>query len=284
MSLIIATFPDDPAELPSWLEKQLIGLDLGRLVAELRALHGSEPGPSLTEILGAEAAVLDHGLRSLSQGRIALLLRHPDRLLELQEWILTQASLYWESVPRQAPLHEFVGALRDKLGIATAQSNELAQPARPSRRRRWRQAVALAAACLLAGFWLGHQIQSRRGADWGWAKPGGVGSKQDARTHLINLADRADEWFNRRPEDAAGVALRISEFRAGCTALLFADHAPLSESQRKDLTARCRNWAAKFDDFLRQLEAGNDPPAVRAEADETVHKLTKFLRSAAEEQ
>ena len=35
MSLIVATIPEDAAQLPAWLERQLAGLQLDRLVAEL---------------------------------------------------------------------------------------------------------------------------------------------------------------------------------------------------------------------------------------------------------
>ena len=39
------TIPDDPADLPGWLESRLVGPDLGRLATELRAVHPPAPAP-----------------------------------------------------------------------------------------------------------------------------------------------------------------------------------------------------------------------------------------------
>ena len=39
MNLVVATIPENPAELAGWLERRLVGLGLDGLVAELTALH-----------------------------------------------------------------------------------------------------------------------------------------------------------------------------------------------------------------------------------------------------
>ena len=118
--------------------------------------------------------------------------------------------------------------------------------------------------------------------NWGWAKPGGIpqGSPKPAE-YLTALADTASEWFDRRPDDAPGLARRLNEFRTGCTQLIFAAHTPLPQTDREWLQGRCREWGKRFDEHLTTLEAGADPLKVRDEADATIRKLQAALRDRA---
>ena len=52
MKVIALEIPDDPAALPGWLERRMVGLDLAALAAELEAIHGPEP-PGTLESLDA---------------------------------------------------------------------------------------------------------------------------------------------------------------------------------------------------------------------------------------
>ena len=64
MNLVAMTIPDDPADLPVWLERHLVGLELAALVAELSAVHAPANGPPLDELLGQRRqTVLEQGLR-----------------------------------------------------------------------------------------------------------------------------------------------------------------------------------------------------------------------------
>src|SRR5262249_6246427 len=99
MSLHAMHIPDDPAQLPAWLEGHLLGLDLAGLVAELTAVHGpaSRGGPSWEEVLGqGRQAVLTGGLRELPRDALRQLLLHPQLLLELQELVLTEGAHHWD--------------------------------------------------------------------------------------------------------------------------------------------------------------------------------------------
>ena len=73
------TIPENPADQSAWLESLLVGPDLGRLVAELRAVHGvDEPSRSLDAVLGRWAdTVLRNGLSALPRENLRELLRHP---------------------------------------------------------------------------------------------------------------------------------------------------------------------------------------------------------------
>jgi hypothetical protein len=140
--------------------------------------------------------------------------------------------------------------------------------------------TAAAVVCLMLGVqhWLaGPQPQPTTA--WGWngpdAMPRGVSSKE----YLEALAAGGQAWFNKRPNDAAGLAQRILEMRQGCNRLILSDHPPLSAAEQKWLKDKCRVWAAKFDDQLAALEAGADPAEVRRAMDEIVTNLVKALRN-----
>jgi DNA-directed RNA polymerase specialized sigma24 family protein len=113
---------------------------------------------------------------------------------------------------------------------------------------------------------------------WGWNRPGALRQDVTARAYLDQLAEAAQDWFTKRPEDAASLAERIKQFRLGCSVLLRSPHRPLSLVDRTWLVERCSAWAAKLDILLAALEAGQDPSTVRAQVDETITKLIAALR------
>ncbi len=116
---------------------------------------------------------------------------------------------------------------------------------------------------------------------WGWAKPGAIPSAGTAPEYLNHLADSAEEWFKKKPEDASGLAKRIDELRQGCKTLIAADHKPLAAADREWLVERCRKWSADFDKAFAEVEAGRDPAAVRAEVDATVRRIIVALHERA---
>jgi hypothetical protein len=102
-----------------------------------------------------------------------------------------------------------------------------------------------------------------------------------APAYLNRLADEGDEWFAKRPEDAASLAKRLNEMRQGCSTLILATHQPLKNEDRQWLVEKCRAWAKNFDQQLADLEQGKDPALVRSEIDTTVNRLVKALRERA---
>ena len=99
--------PDTMPELAHWLERQLVGDDLGTLIAELRSVSPSKgsDAPSLNELLGPNFTEVFHaGLAALSEDQLRTLFRYPDRLLEFQELVLIEGGNYWDTVPRPETL------------------------------------------------------------------------------------------------------------------------------------------------------------------------------------
>ena len=98
--------PDDPAEVPKWLESILIGPNLGEFVREIEitqeVVRGElKPTPSLDEILlDSKGSVLESGLVKLPYERIRLLLQHPRSLLALQELVFIEGGEYWQGLSR----------------------------------------------------------------------------------------------------------------------------------------------------------------------------------------
>lgn len=304
MILYSFDIPETREDLVSWLEQALTGIHLSQLVAELKAVHGSS-GAEDTNGLGEKLdAVLEHGLNELSDQEIQALLTDPERLFSLQEEVSIRGSRYWQQLPVEdlasikADL-SFVQASESETPYSPASSRPLpamqevvAGPESPS---WWSHpmvvALATAAAVLLVvglAPWKNKgpddtQVASVPATGWGWDRPGALKTDTSAASYLNGLADSADEWFNKRPKNPKDLAVRIAQFRQGCSTLILADHQPLAKADRDWLVGKCQAWAAKLDGHLAAIEAGGSVDEVREAADDTVRKLMIAMRSRADE-
>ena len=297
MRLIALEIPEEPAELAGWLERHLVGPDLAGLVAELEAVHGRGEDPAIEDSLRRYFAdALAQGLAGMPRSVLAGLMCRPQLLLELQEQILIQGGPRWNRFAREGNPgavdrghHRLFAALTPQT-VAVAQLNPVVPEIIPIKarlrepRRGWRPLLAVAASMLLAvvGFEGGRRT-APPGVGWGWAKAGALADDQPRAAYLAGLADSAAEWFRQMPADPPALAKRIVEFRQGCSALILADHRPLPVEDQAWLVGKCREWAAKLDVHLAELESGKDLAATRAEVDEVVRKLVRALRNRARE-
>jgi hypothetical protein len=283
MTLHIADIPEEVADLPRWLDGHLVGPDLGMLAAELSAIHDSSSAPpSLDAVLADQRrSVLSEGLQALPRERMRQLLIHPSLLLQLQELVLIEGGAYWERLLQATPpAEELTHALRQfKDRIASKRI------VYPWYRRPWLVSLLTAAAVLSVVLPLSQLFRPSQATSsapgWGWAKDGALPIDASADAYLNALAERAGEWFKKRPERPEEVDRRLAEFRQGCSVLIFAEHKPLSAADREWLVERCRLWAAKLDKLREEVEAGRDAMQVRGEADETINMLIAALRTRA---
>jgi hypothetical protein len=302
MNLILMDIPDDPAALAGWLERRLVGPDLAALVAELSAVHGSAGSPGPAGLLDEyREAILARGLGALPAAAVGQLLRRPAALLDLQELVLAEGGPYWQRLAAQsAAFAESADRGRRRLEAildadGPAGVAELRRPAVPWYRRPWVVSLATAAAVLLVVYLVRRSSEplphEREQVEvkpppaappvWGWEKPGALREDGPAPAYLRRLADAAEEWSDKRPDDAAALARRIGELRQGCSLLIFAEHKPLAAVDRDWLVRRCRRWAEQLDRQQAALEAGQPVAQVQAEADEIVKQIVKVLRTRA---
>jgi hypothetical protein len=281
MNLVMATFPDDSAELAAWLDRQLVGLDLGRLAAELSAVHGDTSAVSLADVLGEyRSAVLNKGLAGLPPSHRAELLRQPALLLELQELVLTEGGAHWEALLGKPVLSDSVERVWRRLEPALPRVESRPKTLRLPRSRGTLWLALAAAAALLVGIGLtlwGNRSSSASGG-WGWDRHGALAQDLSREDYLNRLADEALEWFVKRPENATELSHRIVQFRQGCSTLLAAEHRPLPAADHAWLRERCRAWAEQLDQRRSELETGRAPVEVRNDVDAIVRKLEKALR------
>jgi hypothetical protein len=101
--------------------------------------------------------------------------------------------------------------------------------------------------------------------------------------YFNQLANAAQEWSKKQPDDATGLARRLLEFRQGCSTLILAEHRPLSPEDRRWLVKNCQEWAQEIDHELTDLEAGKNPAEIRRRADATVRQLVDALQKKARE-
>lgn len=295
MMLHALEIPDEPAELSGWLERHLVGPDLAALVAELEAVHPAAPetGTSVQAVLGDRLeGVLRRGLSAVPPEVIQQVLRRPRLLLSLQDLVLEAGGDHWDRVGQASPdLESAVGRgwtrLEPFLAAATGQppvGRSISPPIVWYRRPPF-VSLATAATVLLAVF-VAQQFRplpavptAVASSGWGWNRPGALPEDLPAEAYLNRLADAGEEWFRKRPEEPVALARRIAEFRQGCSMLILAEHRPLSAEDRRWLVEQCRAWASELDKHLTAVEAGRDPVQVRAEADETIRRLSGTLRA-----
>jgi hypothetical protein len=261
MNLVSMDIPDDPGELPAWLDRHLVGLDLAALVAELTAVHGRGQAPSLDEVLGSQRpAVLADGLAALPRPALRQLLRHPALLVGLQDLVLAEGGPYWEQLSGgsaalaslalhgERRLEEFLAAETRK--AASPGPRAPLPRGLPARwyRRPWFVSLATAALVLitLSAFRepLARLVISQAGMEtaWGWENLD-LTAQRSPGAYLQELADVGQKWFDQRPDDPAALARRIGQMRQGCSRLIFASpgcwpsssplHAALLPAQAK---------------------------------------------------
>jgi hypothetical protein len=310
MTLHVLDIPDDPAELAGWLEQHLIGLDLNSVICQLRAFQKEEPAPTdLRETLAEwYEQVLAGGLKLLPVSVLQRLFAHPSLLLELQEEVCVNGGRYWdrlespseeikqlvasskaqleeriraESVPGPRPMKKNVQGQGEE-----PQTLQFEQPR--TTKSKWVGAVfALAASVLVLLGTVAFLLMKEDGTTaqptavaWGWSKPGVLDRQGSASEYLNHLADAAEQWNNKRPEEPRAIIDRLHEFRKGCSDLILAPHEPLAAEDRAWLKERCQAWAKKIDEHIVRAEAGEAIEA-RSDADETVQKLVDALRTRA---
>jgi hypothetical protein len=310
MTLLTMTIPDDPADLPRWLERRLMAPDFGRFVAELSAHFPATPAAAQPRYLLDRwlPVALDQGLAPIPADVLSQLLRHPAVLAAFQERVATYGGAYWDDLPGTAEdlserLDQGKRSLKRILstyapssnGAATPKASPKAVPSGVAKRtggrgyKIWAVASTGVAACLVVAVVV--LASGRPDAPppipkvqiaWGWGKPGGLATDQSNPSDYLNkLAAAVEEWSVYRPGDPAGVGIRLAELRLGCTLLMHSTYGPLVPADRAWLLDYCRTWAKALDGHQQVLDAGTDPLAVRAMVDETVRAIAATLREKA---
>lgn len=270
MTPVVLTIPDEPSALAGWLERQLVGPDFARLLAELAAVQEppANPFPTLDELLdGFRDNVLNRGLAALPPDRLKALLRQPQLLLDLQERVLTEGSDYWTGLLRPAPASA-------PIVPSTAAS--------PGAKRGLLLTVAALVVAVAALILIAVVVQPSRTVR-GWHNESVFASDAAATAYLNRLAAAVEEYRADEMEDAPALARRIGEIRDGCTRFAMARHDPLSDADRADVKARCRKWSDKLDAYRKELE---DSPAqagrIHGEVNALVEQMAHVLRAKAE--
>lgn len=286
MNITALDIPQDDAQLAKWLERQLVGCDLGDLVAGLLAVGGRAEIPMLDSLLeGRVGAVLQSGLGVLSPSKLRELIGNPISLMELQERVFVQGGAYWDEVPRAA--EHLDAARRVATRVAERHADEMSSPVlaptAPSR-RAW-MACAIAASLLLGlGVWRISSSTPSPGTHkgWGFDRPGVLAQELSAPDYLLMLAAAAGEWSNKTPQTREELHLRLQQFVRGCDTLLAAEHLQLSADDRTWLLGRCRVWRSQLARMIAALNAGKSVSEIRSDANEQVRSMAESLRDRAE--
>jgi len=288
MNLAALEIPDSSSEQASWLEQHLLGPDLLDVVALLEAFHThAANSPTLADICGGHlTAVLNQGLKVLSEDQLRGLLRHSRRLIELQQLILVNGGDYWNSLDvatdRQTTARNWQ-RLQAALPTDLQQLQAARLPPVTAVMRNsptWALAAVAATIAVAIGVVL---IQPWKSTQWGWDVPGVLAVNVPADKYLEQLADRANDYFQRPRTTATELKQTVREFRHSCDTLIQAGHPQLAQADREWLRERCGAWAKKLDGQLAELERTDDVAKVRTQADATIRTLIEKLRERAEQ-
>ncbi|MCI0683315.1 MAG: hypothetical protein L0Y71_14525 [Gemmataceae bacterium] len=164
---------------------------------------------------------------------------------------------------------------------------QLRDAARAARLRLWFVRAAWAASLLIVVGIVGLTIfrgNELAATFWGWQDPDVFRADLGAAEYYKkSIAAPARQWYDRRPEDRRALARRLTEFRYGCTVLLLAEHKPLIAGEREWLLEKCREWAARCEDLLHEIEdTATDAMAVRAKADSLMDLLVLQVEARAQ--
>jgi hypothetical protein len=278
MTLVLPTMPENPAELAVWLDRQISGPVLGRLIAELSALHQPSPSaPDLATVLGADRpAVLAKGLGVLPEDRLRMLLHNPQLLGEVQDLVAEAGGAYWDELFDHPTLAKTVHAATRPQPEARLVRPRPPRP--PIYLRPW--FVASATVVIVMMTVLMHRPPR---PSWGWNNNRAIARGRTPAEHLTALANAADQWHAQPRDKTAELRRTLREMRDGCTAVLAADHRVLASEDHAWLLERCVAWGTLLDRYLADLQEGRSTDDVRHEADETIDKVVDALRKRAAE-
>src|SRR5262245_2633919 len=220
MTLLTMTIPDEPDELPRWLEGRLMAPDFGQFIAELWA-HFPTTATQPRHLLDRWVPLaLVEGLGPIPQEVLCELLHYPGLLAAFQERVVIDGGAYWDDLPDASDdLSERLK--RGKLTLertSAADTPPAAGKATPEAEpktvmpkvvnrtggrgyRMWAIVSTGVAVCLtvVVALLVGGKPDElpvvKAQIAWGWAKPSGLAFDQSSPSaYLSQLAANAEEW------------------------------------------------------------------------------------------
>jgi len=301
MKLILSDLPETHEQSALWLERQIVGMELSRLVTELAALHGAaRPTESVRTVLASDIhRVLSGGLQTLSTEQLRKVMVQPFHLFELQELVFSHGGPYWRAKESELDLRQRVEADWRRLKAALPSDPAKPLPPPPTGRARLILGGVL---CLLLGSTLGfvgcylwlngpefppkphsQTAEKPTSTAWGWNKPDAVSKADSPQEYLNRLATLVEEWSTVVPAENAPnrklqLVIRLLELRSGCTRLSFTEH-PLPAEQRDKLKASAIDWCEKIDELVQKVQKANDVNAWIPFIDILIHQIADDLRA-----
>lgn len=287
MNLVAFDLPDKTKEIREWLETQLTGPNISHVAAQFSAVHKDQGQKrSLDDVCGELwSKILRDGLAGLRPVQLAQLLTQPSLLLELQERLLLEGGEFWQQrfqhhkeEQENDRIKEYLLDQIQKVNTASVSVQRQTDYMKISFQKSVILGFISTALVLIAVFL--NQQPAKPG--WGWDRPEVLIADIPADQYLNQLADSANEWFNKPTETKVELLTRLQQFRHGCETLIKAPHPQLSQEDRTWLIERCQAWAAKLDDQITALDHGADLKSADAAANALINKLIKALRKRAQ--
>jgi len=318
LNLPALLLPDERKDWAAWIEKQLVGAELVKVVEQLIVLGGTHPpSMSLQTWLGKDREnLLKRGLKEdIGQSRIEDLVRNPALLLELQELVLLEGEDYWLHLPKSSAQQELEYAIMQKvmtqlesprdsstsleslakrvdqaLDPVNRESPQVvrqSEPASGTRRNRsnglaWMAMAAVAAAVM----WIivNPFLQPPSGEFFAALElQSPIATPQLA---LKRMAQRVNQDWKRGLNDPKALKQQLESFRDSCDFLIDGplvktlDGLPVATQD--DIRQRCRKWQERASELILALDSGNPAKDIQSGADEMIGKLINKLNEIAQ--
>lgn len=274
MNLIPLDIPEAIDDQRLWLEERMVSDDFSDFIIQLTTMNRTlknlipdnrPPEELLDQITDADRSEFyRNGFQSLDSETITTLLNHPSALMKLQEEIFALGGEYWQAKIRRN------GARVDlDLGNSYGNSNQnvdvIPNPEIPTAAPTntfpyWSLSIAallLVTLSIVFVNWPDAQKPVAK-ANWGWLDDSGLSEPTDAKSYVDRLIVGANQWFDVELDSADQYEKRLTELRDGCQQLIDAEHPLLSGDQKEFLVDRCKEFQAKFNRQLGQLNQDRD--------------------------
>ncbi|MEZ6130831.1 MAG: hypothetical protein R3C59_19345 [Planctomycetaceae bacterium] len=286
MSITLTTIPEQTADWPKWLDRQLMEFRLSDLVDELNLINplDNRSPLSLDKVItdSQRDQVLQSGTAALSLEQLQILLGHPETLLDLQELVLEFGGDYWNQFPPSSDIQNLSAAVFEKLNQSadSGQSPDVVRPGQvvsSSPRGRLTWILTTIAAVLLAV--TVYQMQPM--VPTGLSNPALLtANAESAQEWFDAVADAGQQWSTQDLSDTPKLLAAIQETSDACGRLIANPHPVLNGEERDWFVQKCQNWKTKLDDTHAALLAGNlNYDDARQQANGIMTRLVDVLKA-----
>ncbi len=268
VKLVSFDIPKSDDQLALWLDRMLCGKALQQLVVELQGIGRLREANEVIAILTLDDVLADRNAELLKSGCAALdriqirrLLQRPELLLELQAYVFSNGSKFWQErfltfdsseMPQSNRTHLALFLGPEAAQLLGARDGKAA--ARGSFKKLITIAVVAGIGIGLIFAFVGPTLKSTFTADsqtsvdlhrWGWQNVDQIPNDLEPEEYFAELALLAKQWYTDVPADRNALNTRLEELEQGCRTLAARVSPELPKADRDVLVRKLESWSSQ---------------------------------------